>query len=141
METVRHEDRLIAMVLRAGESFPGVTFFTPPEFSQQLGFVNHPAGHRIKPHTHNRVRREVVSTQEILIMKKGRVKVFLYSEDRRFVRDLVLGPGDIILLASGGHGFEILEDAEMVEVKQGPYVDEMVDKKRFEWPDREGGDD
>ena len=138
METVMHEDRIIAMVLRAKETFPGVTFFTPPEFSQQLGFLKHKAGHLIQPHTHNEVKREVRSTQEVLIIRRGTVRVFLYTEDRRFLRDLVLEKGDIILLASGGHGLEIMEDAEMVEVKQGPYMDEMVDKRRFHWPGRKG---
>ena len=43
----------------------------------------------------------------------------------------VLGPGDVIILMSGGHGFEVLEDLNMVEVKQGPYVGD-ADKTRFE---------
>ena len=42
----------------------------------------------------------------------------------------VLGPGDVILLISGGHGFEVLEELNMVEVKQGPYAGE-TDKTRF----------
>ena len=140
METIRHNDRIIAMVLRADESFPGTVFFTPPEFSQQLGFIIHSGGHHIQPHTHNKVKREVVSTQEVLIIRKGKVRVFLYTDDRCFLSELVLKSGDIILLASGGHGLEIMEDAEMIEVKQGPYVDEMVDKNRFEWPRKDGSD-
>ncbi|MFH1481503.1 MAG: hypothetical protein ABIG67_09555 [Pseudomonadota bacterium] len=134
METITHEGKIIALVLRSEESFPGVRFFTPPQFSQQLGFLKHKAGHRIQPHTHNRVRREVVNTQEVLLIRRGKVEIYLYTEERRFLTHLMLNQGDIILLASGGHGLEILEDVEMIEVKQGPYLDEMVDKRRFEWP-------
>lgn len=134
METITHNGRIIALVVHAGDSFPGVRFFTPPEFSQQLGFLKHRSGHHIRPHTHNQVRREVVSTQEVLIVRNGKVRVLLYTEERKFLSDLVLEAGDVILLASGGHGFEIIEDAEMIEVKQGPYMNEMVDKTRFEGP-------
>ena len=43
----------------------------------------------------------------------------------------ILRTGDVILLASGGHGFEVLEELEMYEIKQGPYIGED-DKTRFE---------
>lgn len=134
MDKITHAGKLIALILRSEESFPGVRFFTPPQFSQQLGFLEHKAGHRIQPHTHNSVRREVVNTQEVLFIRRGKVKIYLYTDERRFLKDVILNKGDVILLASGGHGLEILEDAEMIEVKQGPYLDEMVDKSRFEWP-------
>ena len=35
------------------------------------------------------------------------------------------------MLVSGGHGFKVLEEVEMIEVKQGPYYGEQ-DKVRFE---------
>jgi hypothetical protein len=35
------------------------------------------------------------------------------------------------LLASGGHGFKVLEPLEMIEVKQGPYSGDH-DKTRFD---------
>lgn len=134
METIKHAGNIIALLLRAGDSYPGITFFTPPEFSQQLGFLNHKAGYTVQAHTHNRVNRQVVNTQEVLIIRKGKVRIFLYTREREFLRSLLLEAGDLILLASGGHGLEILEDAEMIEVKQGPYFDSMVDKTRFEMP-------
>ena len=65
------------------------------------------------------------------------LRVDLYDEDRHIVRSLELGRGDVILLASGGHGFEMLEACEMIEVKQGPHVGEG-DKTRFE-PELRGG--
>jgi len=134
VETIKHAGNIIALLLRAGDSYPGITFFTPTEFSQQLGLLNHKVGYNVKPHTHNRMKRQVFNTQEVLIIRKGKVKIFLYTEAREFLRSLILESGDLILLASGGHGLEVLEDAEMIEVKQGPYFDSMVDKTKFEMP-------
>ena len=42
----------------------------------------------------------------------------------------ILEAGDVILLATGGHGFEVLEEIEMIEVKQGPYTGDQ-DKTHF----------
>ena len=39
--------------------------------------------------------------------------------------------GDIVLLANSGHGIVTLEESEIIEVKQGPYL-EADDKVRFE---------
>ena len=132
-EVIIHDEKIIALIIRAGVSVSGVKFFTPSEFSQQLGIMNHKRGRIIQPHTHNKVRREVVVTQEVLIIRKGKMRVLLYTEDRQFLRSVILKTGDVILLASGGHGFEMLENTEMVEVKQGPYMDTMMDKTKFEF--------
>jgi hypothetical protein len=67
--------------------------------------------------------------------RKGRLRVDFYDEDQRYLESRVLGPGDVILLIQGGHGFEVLEEVEMIEVKQGPYVGEQ-DKTRFIGSDR-----
>ena len=85
----------------------------------------------IPAHTHNPVRREVSYTQEALFIRKGKVRVDFYSQQQEYRTSRVLGTGDVILLISGGHGFEVLEDLNMVEVKQGPYVGD-TDKTRFE---------
>jgi mannose-6-phosphate isomerase-like protein (cupin superfamily) len=80
---------------------------------------------------HTPVPREVAYTQEVLFVRKGRLRVDFYGPDQRHIESRVVGAGDVILLASGGHGFEVLEDLEMFEVKQGPYS-EHADKVRFE---------
>jgi len=84
----------------------------------------------IQSHVHNPVSREVRFTREVLIVKSGKLRVDLYDDDQQYVESAILGPGDIILLASGGHGFEMLEETEMIEVKQGPYAGDG-DKTRF----------
>lgn len=135
IDTIQHQGKLLALVVRREFRREGIEFFTPPEFSQQLGYMNRPAGHVIPPHVHNPVAREVQYTHEVLFIRSGRVRVDLYDDERRYVRSLELAAGDVILLAAGGHGFEILEACEMIEVKQGPHVGE-ADKTRFEPPGR-----
>lgn len=137
IETIRHAEVILAIVIRSGFRRSGIEFFTPPEFSQQLAYMNRPAGYVIAPHVHNPVKREVQHTREVLFIKSGRVRVDLYDDARSYVQSLVLEAGDVILLASGGHGFEMLEQCEMVEVKQGPHVGE-ADKTRFD-PDPNAG--
>jgi len=121
---------LLAIILRVDFKEPGIHFMTAPEFSQQLAYMNHPAGKIIEPHVHNPVPREVHYTQEVLFIRKGRLRVDFYDEDRQYLESRVLCDGDVILLIAGGHGFEVLEEIEMIEVKQGPYVGEG-DKTRF----------
>jgi hypothetical protein len=130
-EEVRDGDMVLAVIIRASFSEPGVHFFSQAHFSQQLGFIQHAAGHSIAPHVHNPVPREVVYTQEALFIRRGKVRVDLYRQDRTFLTSRVLSTGDVVLLAEGGHGFEILEDSEIIEVKQGPYTGD-ADKTRFE---------
>ncbi|MDR1741235.1 MAG: hypothetical protein LBR38_05235 [Synergistaceae bacterium] len=130
-EFLRFGGVIHAIILRAAaDSKAGIEFFTPPEFSQQLALMSHPAGKAIAPHFHNPVPREVLFTQEALFIRRGRLRVDFYGPDLRPLGSSELGPGDVILLASGGHGFEALEDVEMVEVKQGPYAGDS-DKTRF----------
>ncbi|GAG50911.1 unnamed protein product [marine sediment metagenome] len=107
-----------------------IEFCTPDDFSQQLAYMNRPKGYLIQPHVHNRISREVHYTQEVLFVKRGKVRVDFYDEQREYLENAVLQTGDVILLASGGHGFTMLEETEMIEVKQGPYTGE-ADKTRF----------
>lgn len=108
----------------------GIEFFTPNEFSQQLAYMQRPQGYIIAPHIHNPVRREVFFTKEVLVIKRGKVRVDFYDDGKNYLESMIVVTGDIILLAFGGHGFEMLEESEILEVKQGPYAGEM-DKVRF----------
>jgi mannose-6-phosphate isomerase-like protein (cupin superfamily) len=119
-----------AIILRSGFHEPGIHFFTPGDFSQQLGYMRHPAGHVIQPHVHNPVTRAVHFTHEVLFLRRGRLRVDFYTDRGAYLESRELGAGDVILLAAGGHGFEALEEIEMIEVKQGPYVGE-ADKTLF----------
>ncbi len=131
VEIIKDNEDILAIIIKKDFSKEGLHFFTPPNFSQQLAYMYHKKGKKIKPHSHNPIIREIRFTQEVLILKKGILRVDLYGNDRSFHSSHTLQAGDVILLAGGGHGFEVLEDVEMVEVKQGPYSGEM-DKTHFE---------
>jgi hypothetical protein len=131
VDFIVHDGDTLALIIRDSFSREGVNFFTPREFSQQLAYIEHPAGWKIPAHVHNVLVREVKLTQEVLLIKRGLVRVDFYGSNQRYVTSRTLGPGDVILLSTGGHGFEILQDAAFVEVKQGPYMGDQ-DKVRFE---------
>lgn len=127
---VRRGADLLALIIPGSFRAEGIHFFTPADFSQQLAYMSHPAGHDIKPHVHNPAPREVHFTQEVLVIKKGKLQVDFYDSGKNYLESRILNAGDIILLASGGHGFRVLEDLEMYEIKQGPYAGDS-DKTRF----------
>src|SRR5262249_60609583 len=110
-----------ALILRNDYCKPGISFFTPHGLSQQLAYMQHPAGKVIDAHIHNPVRRSVLYTQETLFIKRGRLRVDFFDEQQAYLESRELGAGDVILLVKGGHGFEGLDDLEMIEVKQGRY--------------------
>lgn len=126
-----HDGLELALVIRRSFKKDGIEFFTPGTFSQQLGYMNRPTGYVIPPHVHNPIARQIEFTKEVLFIKTGRVRVDFYSEDQQYLESTTLEAGDVILLARGGHGFEMLEPTEMIEVKQGPYAGD-ADKTRFE---------
>lgn len=131
LEQITHQDRLLALIVSHRFNQPGIHFFTPNDLSQQLAYMHHPTGKIIPPHVHNPVPREVTYTQEVLFIKSGKLRVDFYSDRQNYLDSRVLEAGDVILLVTGGHGFEVLEEVEMIEVKQGPYVGDR-DKTRFE---------
>lgn len=131
IENINFGGKHYALIIRRSFHKEGIEFLTPDTYSQQLGYMNRPAGYVIPPHVHNPVPREVQFTKEVLFIKSGRVRVDFYSDDQQYLESTVLEAGDVILLAFGGHGFEMLEPTEIIEVKQGPYAGE-ADKLRFE---------
>ena len=130
IEDILSKDELIAIIVRNNFSVEGITFFTPSDSSQQLGFMKHPSGKVIDPHVHNPVPRQVYYTKEVLFIKKGKLKVDFFDDQQEYLESRILNAGDVILLSTGGHGFEVLDDVEMFEVKQGPYAGD-ADKTRF----------
>jgi hypothetical protein len=125
MEQVEHiqaDDKPIAIIVRSDFNQPGVSFFSPFEFSQQLGILVHPSGHEVKAHVHNVIARDVRVTQEVLHIIEGKVEITLFTENKSYITSRLLSKGDTILLAYGGHGIKILEPSKILEVKQGPYA-------------------
>ena len=130
MQKVSDNSGLIAVIIRADFQADGIVFATPNELPQQLGYMNRPAGYEIAPHVHVLKRYEVEFSSETLFIRKGKVRIDFYSEEKQYLSSEILTAGDVVLLSRGGHGFEMLEDSEIVEVKQGPYESDK-DKIRF----------
>ena len=130
IERITHQDQELALIIRHTYRKDGIEFFTPGTYSQQIGYMNRPAGYVIDPHVHNPVPREVQYTKEVLFIRSGKLRVDFYSDAQEYLESAILEAGDVVLLALGGHGFEMLEPTEMIEVKQGPYAGD-ADKTRF----------
>jgi hypothetical protein len=121
----------LALIVRAAHRSEGIDFLTPGTFGQQVAYMNRPKGEVIQAHIHEPISRTLIGTQEVLYIRKGRIRVDFYESDRTYVSSMILGAGDLMLLNTGGHGFEVLEDIDMIEIKQGPFA-EGRDKTRFD---------
>ena len=123
-EEITSDGEIIALIVRADFSIreEGARFFTSPDASQQVGYLQRKAKAIIRPHVHHQEKREITQTHETLIVKKGLLRVDLYTKGGHLVASRTLRRGDTILLMSGGHGFEMMEDTELIEIKQGPYL-------------------
>ncbi len=129
---VTHGGETLAIIIPGDYQEDGIHFFTPDDYSQQLAYMHHQTGKLIKPHVHNIVHREVHYTQEVLVIRRGKLRVDFFDREKNYLKSHILNAGDIILLSSGGHGFEVLEEVEMYEIKQGPYAGD-ADKTRFDY--------
>ena len=132
VEKIEWQGETLALILRAKFDSKGVNFVTDEDSPLQVGVLTHPQGFKIKPHIHRTSRKIINSIQEVLHVAYGRVGVNFYDDNGEQIRTAVINMGDTILLIAGGHGFDILEDCKIIEVKQGPYEGMEQDKKRLE---------
>ena len=131
IERIMDGGRLLAILVPKRVRDPGVHFLTSPEAAMQLAVIAHPKAKIIQPHMHRPYPREVSETQEVLVITKGKIRVDFYDDAKAYLKSRVLEAGDTILLITGAHGFEVLEDVEMIEAKTGPYLP-AEDKTRFQ---------
>ena len=130
IEQIVHGGRLLAIIVRAQVTTEKkYNFLTDSQSPLQLGVSSYAAGEVIPAHAHLRTEVQVPTGQEFILVKAGRLRVDLYDEATRERLSMQeLGAGDMVLLVSGGHGFEVLEPCQIVEVKQGPYLSKEKDK-------------
>jgi len=131
---IRNKKVLYALIIKKKRRFTkkGVDFITKEHNLLQLGFLNHKKNHLIKSHIHLKKPRIINYCTEVLLIEKGKVKIkFFDNNNSDSKKDKILNKGDIIILFQGGHGFKILEKTQIIEIKQGPYV-EGKDKKIIE---------
>jgi len=129
IEHIQHQGQVYAIVVRWDYEPDGVQFVTSSENSLQVGVLKHPYGAVIKPHFHKSSPKEIKEIQEVLLIQRGKVVAKFYDEQNNEVAHVTLQAGDTVLLLAGGHGFEIIEDTKMIEVKQGPYYGRDQDKE------------
>lgn len=107
-------------------------FFSPDHDYIQVGVWVYQAGKELLAHAHNEVKREVLWTQEVLYIRRGRIRADIYDSSSAKVTEIFAGEGDILVLLRGGHGYQILEDGtQVLEIKNGPYVGADADRKRL----------
>lgn len=130
LEVVNHQGNTLCLVVRKVPLPERTTFFTSGECNLQVGKIVYPKDGVIPRHDHKPVERHVSGTAEVLVVEKGRMIADIYTEARELHSSHEMAAGDIIVLLAGGHGFRLLEDTILVEVKQGPYSAQQ-DKERF----------
>jgi uncharacterized protein with PhoU and TrkA domain len=125
MEHVEHitsHGKSLTYIIRGEIDPKQTTFLTPSDLKQQVGFVVYPAGGEVKRHVHVALERHLVGTSEVIVVRRGRCEIDIYDDDRQLVASREIRAGDIMLMTGGGHGFRMLEDTVLLEVKQGPYT-------------------
>ena len=132
IEKIIHKKKLLALIVRGKyRNKKGITFFTPNESTQQFGYMKHKKKYIIKPHLHKKRLTKILYTTEVILLLKGVLRVDFYNLFKKYLFSKVLKEKDIIMLVHGGHGFKVLKDVEMLEIKQGPYS-LIKDKIKFE---------
>lgn len=131
LEIIAAGDVELAYIIGADWEPDETSFLTPGHLPFQMGMIVYGAGSTLPAHVHLPITRQVEGTSECIIVRKGRCVLDIYTSERKFVASRELREGTIVLLLGGGHGFRMLEDTILFEVKQGPYAGNK-DKARFE---------
>ena len=131
IEKIFHKNKMYALIVRSKfRKKSGINFFTSKESTQQFGYMKHKKNYLIMPHKHNKRLTKILITTEVIILFKGILIVDFYDNKKKYLFSKKIYAGDIIMLVNGGHGFKVLKDVEMIEVKQGPYS-LSADKTKF----------
>ena len=137
VERINHNDKILAIIIRAKalseleHSGENMLFATPNEFPFQVGIHSRKKKDTIKPHFHLPFAElKDFPVQEFFYVISGKIKIDLYDdrENDTKVSEVIIETGDSIILNTG-HGFTFLDDAKLVELKQGPYRGREFEKR------------
>ena len=131
VEKIIKDGIIYAIIIKFDYKPQKTEFFTKKEDLQQIGFIVYEAGGTIQPHYHKFNKRTINKTTETLFVKEGKLEYQIFDNVRSSISNGILEKGDIITLLNGGHGFKIIEDVILIEVKQGPFISTEIDKERF----------
>jgi hypothetical protein len=130
VEQITWNEKPLALIIRSEFNPQKTSFLTPLDYNLQLGFVVYPASGEVLRHVHRPLERHIVGTTEVLLVKTGRCEMDIFNDDRELVCTRELRAGDVMLMVGGGHGFRMIEDTILIEIKQGPYTG-IDEKERF----------
>ena len=132
IEKIKYNNKLFALIVRGNyRNKKGISFFTEDKDIQQFGYMNHKKNHIIKPHIHKRQTRKLLHTSEVILILKGILRVDFYDIKKKYLFSKKIKEKDIIMLVHGAHGFKVIKDVQMIEIKQGPYISKL-DKIKFD---------
>jgi anti-sigma factor ChrR (cupin superfamily) len=131
-EIIEHQGQRYAEIIWAGSKIGKSRFYSPADSSMQMGLLAHEAGFTEPGHFHKAVERKITDLQQMLVVQKGKIALDFFDRDGRRFREVIVGPGDAVLLVHGAHSVRVLEDMQCVSVKQGPFLGAENDKIEIE---------
>jgi len=127
-ELIVHKKKHYAEVIRSSLKSKSTIFFSPEKSSFQFGLLAHKKGYEEKPHYHRPFKRVIKDVQQMFVVQKGKVRVDLYSDDKKLIKKINLKKGDAIVLIHGTHAINVIEDMQCISVKQGPFLGTEFDQ-------------
>lgn len=124
MEKIYYKNILVA--IRISKIKKGSLPLTEAQEPLQLVTLKHPKGTYLRAHVHVPKERKTEKLQECLIVRYGKVRIDLYTSDKEFFKYIYLTSGQILILVNGGYGIHLVEKSELIEVKNGPFVEDKV---------------
>lgn len=128
IEVIEHNGTRYAEIIWADTRVEKTRFFSPPESSFQFGLLAHEAGYQEAPHYHREFERMVKDLQQMFVVQRGVVGVQLFDDAGALLREIILHPGDAVVLIHGAHAIRVIEDMQCISVKQGPFMGDAFDK-------------
>ena len=123
-----HNKKVYAEIIRGNMKSSKTRFFSDPKSSFQFGFVAHKKGYSEDPHYHNKILRKINDLQQVLFVQKGKIEVKFYNKKKKIIKNILIKKGDAINIVQGIHSIKILENAQCITVKQGPFISHKMDK-------------
>lgn len=128
IEVIEHNGTRYAEIIWADTRVEKTRFFSPAESSFQFGLLAHEAGYQEPPHFHQEFERTVKDLQQMFVVQRGVVGVQLFDDDGSLLKEVIMNPGDAIVLIHGAHAIRVIEDMQCISVKQGPFMGDAFDK-------------
>jgi hypothetical protein len=122
IEKIKFKQKLYAIIIRNKFTKAGANFLTKSSLSQQMAHMEYKKGHKIRSHYHQKWVRKISTTLEVLFIKKGKLRIDFYTTKGKYFLSKVLDEKDSVQFIYGGHGFEVIKNVSMIEIKQGPFT-------------------